>query len=72
MNPELKHHLHALEAERLAPLPRATHVVAVDVDDLIVLLEHVRRHAPPERAPLEVAEVYDRLERAARRQPGKR
>jgi hypothetical protein len=32
----------ALEAERLAPVPRACHVVGVDVDDLALVLHYVR------------------------------
>jgi hypothetical protein len=32
----------ALEAERLAPVPRASHVVGVDAADLALILAHVR------------------------------
>ena len=32
-----------LEAERLIPVPRASHAVAVDVDDLALLLHHLTR-----------------------------
>jgi len=38
----LQDRIAALEAERLAPVPRATHAVGVDVDDLALLLRHVR------------------------------
>lgn len=38
----LEDRIAALEAERLAPVPRASHVVGVDVDDLALLLHHVR------------------------------
>jgi hypothetical protein len=35
--PALAARLAVLEAERLAPVPRASHVAAVDVDDLALL-----------------------------------
>ena len=35
----------ALEAERLAPVPRASHVVGVDAADLALVLAHVRASA---------------------------
>ncbi|MCL2581018.1 MAG: hypothetical protein FWE35_01010 [Streptosporangiales bacterium] len=38
--PALAARLAALEAERLAPVPRATHAVAVDVDDLALLADY--------------------------------
>lgn len=38
----LRDRLAALEAERLAPVPRASHAIAVDADDLAVVLHHVR------------------------------
>jgi len=34
--------LAALEAERLAPVPRASHAVGVDAGDLALVLDHVR------------------------------
>jgi hypothetical protein len=34
--------LAALEAERLAPVPRASHAVGVDLDDLALVLRYVR------------------------------
>lgn len=38
--PALAARLADLEAERLAPVPRATHAVAVDVDDLALLADY--------------------------------
>ncbi len=35
----------ALEAERLAPIPRALHAVGVDAGDLALILAHVRASA---------------------------
>jgi hypothetical protein len=41
----------ALEVERLAPVPRASHVLAVDAGDVALVLEHLaalrRRGQPP-------------------------
>lgn len=43
----------ALEAERLAPVPRASHVIGIDVDDLALVLHHLRAAAatPGNQAP---------------------
>ena len=38
--------LAALEAERLAPVPRASHAVGVNIDDLALVLDCVRQASP--------------------------
>lgn len=42
MTPALAAAVEALEAERLAPVPRTSHTVGVDVDDLALVLEHAQ------------------------------
>ena len=42
MSPELAVIVAALEAERLAPVPRARHVVGVEAEDLALLLRQVQ------------------------------
>jgi hypothetical protein len=62
-----------LEAERLAPVPRASHVAAVDVDDLALLAEYAAgaavsaaagRKADPMSADTAVA--WQRIDAAVR------
>jgi hypothetical protein len=60
----------ALEAERLAPVPRASRAVAVDVDDLALVLEALHEDADWRRVHGDVAAAFGRLERAVRRQAG--
>jgi hypothetical protein len=55
----------ALEAERLAPVPRASHAVGVDAADLTLVLDYVRVSDGGPR----VAAACQRLEAAVRR-PG--
>lgn len=57
----------ALEAERLAPVPRPSHVAAVDVDDLALILHAVDTRVDWVRMSAEVAAAYGRLELAVRR-----
>jgi hypothetical protein len=59
----------ALEAERLAPVPRAAHAVAIDATDLLLVLEHLQEVARPARGLAtspEVTGAWLRLEAAAR------
>jgi hypothetical protein len=42
VSPDLAAVVDALEAERLAPVPRASHAVGVNVNDLALLLRHAR------------------------------
>ena len=66
--------LAALEAERLAPVPRASHAVGVDVDDLALVLDHVPgrrdRHLAENQAPPamagDTAAAWQRLDAAVR------
>jgi hypothetical protein len=65
--------LAALEAERLAPVPRASHAVGVDAADLALILAHVRASARPRRPNTpatmmgaDVAAAYWRLAAAVR------
>jgi hypothetical protein len=53
----------ALEAERLAPVPRASHTAGVDAGDLALVLDYVRASAGGTR----VAAACARLEAAVRR-----
>jgi predicted component of type VI protein secretion system len=57
-----------LEAERLAPVPRARRAVAVDVDDLALVLDHVASTltARP-RLSEAAASAYGRLDDLLRR-----
>ena len=63
----------ALEAERLAPVPRASHVIGVDVDDLALAVEYLaeiatalaRGHRPPAMRG-DTAVAWQRLESAVR------
>ena len=63
----------ALEAERLAPVPRASHAIGVDVDDLALAVEFLaevvtaaaRGHRPPAMSG-ETAVAWQRLESAVR------
>lgn len=66
--------LAALEAERLAPVPRALHAVGVDAGDLALVLDHVRAgvtgawrksQAPPAMTG-DVAAAWQRLDAAVR------
>lgn len=71
MNPALAAAVEALEAERLAPVPRATHTVGVDIDDLALVLEHtwaadVNRRVARDGMSGEVAAAYRRLDQAIR------
>jgi hypothetical protein len=63
----------ALVAESLAPVPRASHVAAVDVDDLALAVDYIAEVAAAahagHRAPLMsagTAIAYQRLETAVR------
>lgn len=56
-----------LEAERLAPVPRAHRVAAVDVDDLALILDAVDTRVDWVRMSADVAAAYGRLELAVRR-----
>ncbi len=68
--------LASLEAERLAPVPRASHAVGVDVGDLALVLHHVQASlratslGGPRARPVaglmsgEVIAAYHRLEAA--------
>jgi hypothetical protein len=56
----LRARVDALEAERLAPVPRASRAIAVDAEDVALLLGHVKQAPPP------VWEAYWRLEKAVR------
>jgi hypothetical protein len=69
----LEARLAVLEAERLAPVPRASHVVAVDVDDLALAVDYlaevavaVRRGRQPPAMSGDVAIAYQLLEAAVR------
>jgi hypothetical protein len=71
VNPALAAAVEALEAERLAPVPRASHTVGIDVDDLALVLEHTRatdlnRSIAQDRMSGEVAAAYRRLDQAIR------
>jgi hypothetical protein len=63
----------ALEAERLAPVPRASHVIGVDVDDLALAVSYLaevvtaaaRGHRPPAMSG-DTALAWQRLESAVR------
>jgi hypothetical protein len=63
----------ALEAERLAPVPRASHVIGVDVDDLALAIDYLagvvtaaaRGNRPPAMSG-ETAVAWQRLESAVR------
>lgn len=63
MIPALAAVIESLEAERLAPVPRASHTIGVDVDDLALVLEHAQRAAG---MPGDVALAYQRLAAAVR------
>lgn len=62
--------LAALEAELLAPVPRASHTAAVDVDDLALLLDRLAAVTRTARAvpamPEDAAGALERLERTVR------
>lgn len=74
MNARVSPAVAALEAERLAPVPRASRVAAVDVDDLALVLELAYARADWARMPGDVAAAFGRLEKAVRRHahPGER
>lgn len=63
MSPAMAALLESLEAERLTPVPRASHVVAVDVDDLCVLLDYARESVGRLAFPASVGDSYGRLEK---------
>lgn len=56
-----------LEAERLTPVPRASHAVAVDVDDLALVLELAHGGTDWGRVRSDAVAAYGRLENAVRR-----
>jgi hypothetical protein len=63
----------ALEAERLTPVPRASHVVGVDVDDLALAVAYLTEAATaamhgrkPPLMSTDTAVAYQRLESAVR------
>lgn len=58
MTPALAAVVEALEAERLAPVPRGSRTVGVDADDLALVLDHARNAAS---MPGEVALASQRL-----------
>lgn len=67
----LETRLAALEAERLAPVPRASHVIAVDVDDLALVVDYlaevataIRRGRRPLAMSSDVAIAYQLIEAA--------
>jgi hypothetical protein len=68
VNPALAAVVEGLEAERLAPVPRASHTVGVDVDDLALVLEHARgvQHATDDAMSWDVAAAYQRLAHVVR------
>jgi hypothetical protein len=63
----------ALEAERLAPVPRASHVIGVDVDDLALAMDYLAEvvtatqcgRKPPAMSG-DTAVAWQRLESAVR------
>jgi hypothetical protein len=62
-----------LEAERLAPVPRASHVVAVDADDLALVAEYAAHAAAaaassrrPEPMSAAAAVAWQRVDAAVR------
>jgi hypothetical protein len=57
MNPDLAVIVEALEAERLTPVPRASHVVGVEAQDLAVILGQVQ----PDMLHGDAAVAYHRL-----------
>ena len=59
--------LRQLDAERLAPVPRASHAVAIDVDDLALVLAHVGEHTFLNRMRADTAAAYGRLHSTVRR-----
>jgi hypothetical protein len=56
----------ALEAERLIPIPRADRAVAVDSDDLTLLLSCLTTRSMPGSFPPGMAAALARLEAAVR------
>jgi hypothetical protein len=71
VNPALAAVVEALEAERLAPVPRSSHTVGVDVNDLALVLKHTRaaganRSIAQDGITGEVAAAYHRLDLAIR------
>jgi len=66
VTPALSIAVEHLEAERLAPVPRNSHAVAVDVDDLALLLEHVHEHTLHGPMRGEAAAAYGRLDKTVR------
>jgi hypothetical protein len=70
VNPALAAAVEALEAERLAPVPRASRTAAVDVDDLALVLEHVQAASAIQRTRNEmrgeVTAAYQRLDQVVR------
>jgi hypothetical protein len=66
--------LAALEAERLAPVPRASHAVGVNIDDLALVLDCVRvgvtgawrKNQAPRVMTGDVAAAWQRLDAAVR------
>jgi hypothetical protein len=71
--PALAAILAVLEAERLAPVPRASHVVAVDVDDLALVAGYAADAAAaaassrrPEPMSADAAVAWQRVDAAVR------
>jgi hypothetical protein len=58
--------LEHLEAERLAPVPRATHVIGLDVDDVALVLDHVASGTRHDQMSAATAGAYWRIDRALR------
>jgi hypothetical protein len=61
--------LAVLEAERLAPVPRAAHAVAIDALDLVLVLDYLHDLTSPASlltATGDVTEAWLRLDAAAR------
>jgi len=69
VNPALAPVVEMLEAERVRPVPRARRAVAVDVDDLALVLDALRRRSARKAFPAEVAAAFGRLEMTVRRHP---
>ncbi len=67
MNPAIAPAVAALEAERLAPVPRAHRVAAVDVDDLALVLDAAGADVNWRGARSDVAAAFGRLEMAVRK-----
>ena len=58
--------LDRLEAERLAPVPKASRVFAIDADDLAAIIAHVEQNTILGRMSPQAAAAYGRLHQLAR------